>query len=142
MALSDYLPFGKAAKILQEGMEEKDKAAKESSQPKKDERVVKAAPDKSRDPAERKELEKSAQRLRDYRIQKSISGDTPAESRLYDLQTRSYKKGTKKVKKTGVAKLHKGEAVLNKKAAKKFRARKGAARLLGAGKMKAKKSRG
>ncbi len=34
----------------------------------------------------------------------------------------AYKKGTKRVPKTGIAKLHKGEAVLNKSEAKRYRA--------------------
>jgi Family of unknown function (DUF6496) len=39
-----------------------------------------------------------------------------------EAKTPSYKKGTKRVPKTGVAKLHKGEAVLNKAQAKRYRA--------------------
>jgi len=50
----------------------------------------------------------------------------------------SYKKGTKFVKKTGIAKLHKGEAVLNKSQAKHYR---GAAGVLGAGKAKPSKTK-
>jgi hypothetical protein len=48
----------------------------------------------------------------------------------------SYKSGTRYVPRTGMAKLHKGEAVLNKKQANKYR---GAAAALGAGKKKTKK---
>jgi hypothetical protein len=48
----------------------------------------------------------------------------------------SYKKGVKYVPKTGVAKLHKGEAILDKKQASTYRAASG---MLGAGKSKTKK---
>jgi len=138
-------PFQKAADILNQRKDDTDAMTDESPKPKVDPRTVKASPDTSRDPAERKELLASTSRLRDYRIKKNISGDTDAEARLAKLQSQpsSYKKGTKKVPKTGVAKLHKGEAVLNKKQAKKFRSRKGAARLLGSGRHPIKKvSRG
>jgi hypothetical protein len=136
-------PFSKAADILSQRKQDTDDMTDEKPASKPDDKMVKASPDPARDPSEMKELSTSAGRLRDYRIKKSIGGETDAEARLYKLQTRSYKKGTKKVAKTGVAKLHKGEAVLNKKQAKKFRTRKGSARLLGAGKHKMKKvSRG
>jgi len=137
--MANLNPFQKAADVLNQRKDDIDKASEEKSNDKN----VKAAPDKSRDSAELKELTSSAGRLRDYRIKKSIGDSTPAETRLYNLQTRSYKKGTKRVPKSGVAKLHKGEAVLNKKAAKKYRTRKGAARLLGSGRHPVKKvSRG
>jgi hypothetical protein len=130
-------PYEAAAEVLQNRKKDIDSASEEKSQ-KKDDRTKKAEDDPSRDPAEEKELTKSAPRLRDYRIKKSIGGDSPAEVRLYDLQMKrlkSYKKGTKKVAKTGLAKLHKGEAVLTKKQAAKYRGRKvkGAASALGAG---------
>jgi hypothetical protein len=129
-------PFSRAADILNQRKKATDDASETKPAVKTDDKMVKASPDPSRDPAEMKELSTSASRLRDYRIKKNIGGSTDAEARLYKLQTKSYKKGTKRVPKSGVAKLHKGEAVLNKKQAKKFRASKGSARLLGAGKMK------
>jgi hypothetical protein len=134
-------PYEAAAEVLQNRKKDIDSASEEKSQ-KKDDRTKKAEDDPSRDPAEEKELTKSAPRLRDYRIKKSIGGDSPAEVRLYDLQMKrikSYKKGTKKVAKTGLAKLHKGEAVLNARDAKKYRSSgkvSAAASSLGAGKKK------
>ena len=50
----------------------------------------------------------------------------------------SFKKGTKYVSRTGLAKLHKGEAVLNKKQAKRYR---GAAEALGSGSKNSNKTR-
>jgi hypothetical protein len=133
--LKDINPFARAANVLSQRKKDIDEAAGDKT-------TVAAAPDAKSDAAEEAELTKSASRLRDYRIRKNIGDSTPAETRLFTLQekrAKSYKKGTKKVSKSGVAKLHKGEAVLNKKQAKKFRASKGSARLLGAGKYKVKK---
>jgi hypothetical protein len=67
---------------------------------------------------------------------------TSAESRPEPRGLTSYKKGTRFVPRTGAAKLEKGEAVLNKKQAKKWRRKKisGAAGALGAGKKKKKVS--
>jgi len=133
-------PYSAAAAALQTRKKDIDEASEEKS--KKDDRTKKAEPDSARDPAEEKELTKSTQRLRDYRIRKSIGSSTPAEVRLYELQekrAKSYKKGTKNVPKTGLAKLRKGEAVLPVKEAKKYR-RGGkvsaAASSLGSGKKK------
>lgn len=131
-------PYAAAAEALQTRKRDIDEMTKED-EPK--EKLRKADPDKSRDPHEEKELTKTTPRLRDYRIRKSIGGDSPAEVRLYELQEKrlkSYKKGTKKVPKSGPAKLHKGEAVLSKSQAKKYRSGKvkAAASALGAGKHK------
>lgn len=132
-------PYAAAAEALQSRKKDIDAASEEKAR--KDERLKKAEPDPDRDPAEETELTKTAPRLRDYRIRKNIGGDTPAEVRLYELQEKrlkSYKYGTKKVPKTGPAMLHKGEAVLTVKQAKKYRGRKvkAAASALGAGKKK------
>jgi len=83
--------------------------------------------------AERRELKKAAELLTKYRTVRGIKEPTPAEK-----LAASYKRGTKRVPKTGIARLHKGEAVLSKREAKKYRARgvKGSARILGAGKHK------
>ena len=117
--------------------------------PTKDSKVVKSSEpepaDSRSEAAEEKELTASAQRLRDYREKKKLASATPAEIRLYNLQMKrlkSYKHGTKKVSRTGIAKLHKGEAVLTAKQATKYRSRKikAAASTLGAGNPK-KKSR-
>jgi len=136
--MADLNPFQKAADILNQRKDKIDKMTED--------KPTVAASDAKSDAAEEAELTKSASRLRDYRIKKNIGDSTPAEVRLYNLQekrAKSYKKGTKRVSKSGVAKLHKGEAVLNKKQAKKFRTRKGAARLLGSGRHPVKKvSRG
>jgi len=137
-------PYAAAAAALTSRKDKIDQASEEKSE-KKDERTKKAGDDPERDPAEEKELTKSTPRLRDYRIRKSIGSSTPAEVRLYELQekrVKSYKKGTKRVLKTGLAYLHKGEAVLSKKDAKRYR-RGGkvsaAASSLGAGKKKSAK---
>lgn len=134
-------PYAAAAAALTSRKEKIDEASEEKS--KKDDRTKKAEDDPSRDPAEEKELTKSTQRLRDYRIRKNIGSSTPAEVRLYNLQEKrikSYKKGTKNVPRTGLAFLHKGEAVLTKKDAKKYRRGGGkvsaAASSLGSGKKK------
>lgn len=134
-------PYEAAAEVLQNRKKDIDSASEEKSQ-KKDDRTKKAEDDPARDPSEEKELMPASSRLRDYRIRKNIGSSSPAEVRLYNLQEKrlkSYKKGTKNVPKTGLAKLHKGEAVLTKKQAAKYR-RGGrvsaAASSLGSGKKK------
>lgn len=121
-------------------------AAAALSQDKKEDKKPEAAtePADSRSEAsEESELSANVPRLKAYAERKKIkAGATPAEVRLFNLQSKrikSYRKGTKMVPKTGFAKLHKGEAVLNKKQAAKYR-RGGkvsaAASSLGAGKKK------
>ncbi|MCI0418144.1 MAG: hypothetical protein L0312_02805 [Acidobacteria bacterium] len=139
-------PYESAADALRQRKKDIDEASEEK--PKKDDRPKKSEADPDRDPAEERELMKSTPRLWDYRIRKNIGSATPAEIRLYELQEKraqpakkgvpSYKKGTKNVPRTGFAKLHKGEAVIPAKQAKKYRGRKvkAAASALGAGKHK------
>jgi len=134
-------PYAAAAAALQSRKKDIDETSEEKSTKKDDDRTKKAEADPDRDTSEEKELMKSTPRLREYRIRKSIGSSTPAEVRLYDLQekrVKSYKYGTKRVPKTGLAKLHKGEAVLPVKEAKKYRRAKvkAAASMLGAGKRK------
>jgi hypothetical protein len=92
---------------------------------------------------EESDLTENVKRLKEYKEKKKLGDSaTSAEVRLFNLQSKrvkSYKHGTKKVSKTGLAKLHKGEAVLPVKEAKKYR-RGGkvsaAASSLGSGKKK------
>ena len=79
-------------------------------------------------------LAEDSARLKKYREAHGIEESSAAETRNFNLH--GYKKGTRRVPKTGKAKLHKGEAVLNKKQAKKYRAAAGS---LGAGQSKRKR---
>lgn len=123
-----------------------DAAAEALTPSAKDKKKVEKTPDPDHTPSESREesdLAENVSRLQAYRTRKKLGPSaTPAEIRLYNLQSKrvkSYKSGTKKVFKTGLAKLHKGEAVLKVKDAEKYR-RGGrisaAASSLGSGKKK------
>lgn len=126
-------PYAAAAAALSSRDKKEDKKSEEKPEPQ----------DARSEAREESDLTENVKRLKDYKDRKKLSGSaTPAEVRLFNLQSKrvkSYKKGTKMVPKTGLAKLHKGEAVLNKKQAQKYRSGKkvsGAASSLGAGKKK------
>lgn len=133
-------PYAAAAAALSSKDEKKDKKPESKAEPQ----------DARSEAREESDLAENVKRLKDYKERKRLgSSATPAEVRLFELQSKrikSYRRGTKMVPKTGLAKLHKGEAVLPVSEAKRYRKgstakMSGAASSLGYGKKKVSKTK-
>ena len=138
-------PYGRAGVGIMDALEGRKKKIDEASEPPKTSAQIREEQQRLRqkqikmpkvNDREKSDIEAAASQQRAYRMDKGISGESDVELRRRELS--GYKKGTRRVKKTGPAILHKGEAVLNVKQARRYRkgGLKGAARVLGAGKTK------